>query len=96
MNLNQRLLVCESMLARLDAALAIADAESGCANAAELKMRTLLSRLEAEHQRRDSKSGVFTRPETRPRERTQRSRSANDNSRQGGAADLIPVVRYNG
>jgi hypothetical protein len=53
MNLSQRLLVCESVLARLDAALAFADEEIECTSAAEQQMRGLVSRLQAENERAD-------------------------------------------
>jgi hypothetical protein len=62
MNLSQGLLVCESVLARLDAALAFADEEIECTSAAEQQMRGLVSRLQIEDQLAASRIGPFTRP----------------------------------
>ena len=54
MNLSQGLLECESVLARLDAALAFADEEIECTSAAEQQMRGLVSRLQIEDQLAES------------------------------------------
>jgi hypothetical protein len=48
MNLDKKLLVCESMLARLDAAMASAEAEVVHSGALEDYLRRLLKNLEAE------------------------------------------------
>ena len=79
MNLHQGLLVCESMLARLDAAFAIADAETECTRAAEQRMRRLVSRLQVEQQPRNWQSRVFTRPETHVTLPLHTYRPANEN-----------------
>jgi len=55
MNLDQKLLVCEAMLARLDDACASAEAEVKHADALEQHMRGLLAHLEAEQSRLDEK-----------------------------------------
>jgi hypothetical protein len=51
MTLDQRLLVCESMLARLDAAMRSAEAEAVRASAFEDELRRLLGNLESEQAR---------------------------------------------
>jgi hypothetical protein len=53
MNLDKKLLVCESMLARLDAAMASAEAEVGYSSALEDYLRRLLENLDAEQARLD-------------------------------------------
>ena len=55
MNLDQKLLVCEAMLARLDEACASAEAEVKHADALEQHIRGLLANLEAEQARLDRK-----------------------------------------
>jgi hypothetical protein len=55
MNLDQKLLVCEAMLARLDAACASAEAEVQHAGALAQHIRRLLAHLEAEQSRLDRK-----------------------------------------
>jgi hypothetical protein len=55
MNLDQKLLVCEAMLARLDEACASAEAEVKHADALEQHIRRLLAHLEAEQSRLDEK-----------------------------------------
>ena len=55
MNLDQKLLVCEAMLARLDAACASAEAEVKHADALGQHIRRLLGNLEAEQARLDEK-----------------------------------------
>jgi hypothetical protein len=55
MNLDQKLLVCEAMLARLDAACASAEAEVKYAGALEEHIRGLLANLDAEQARLDQK-----------------------------------------
>src|SRR5688572_3434805 len=55
MNLDRKLLVCEAMLARLDAACASAEAEVKHAGALERHIRNLLAHLEAEQSRLDEK-----------------------------------------
>jgi hypothetical protein len=53
MNLEQKLLVCEAMLARLDAAMASAEAEVMHSSALEGHLRRLLDNLQAEQARLD-------------------------------------------
>ena len=53
MNLEQKLLVCEAMLARLDAAMTSAEAEVMHSSALEEHLRRLLDNLEAEQARLD-------------------------------------------
>jgi hypothetical protein len=55
MNLDQKLLVCEAMLARLDAACASAEAEVKHAGALEQHFGRLLAHLDAEQSRLDEK-----------------------------------------
>ena len=57
MNPNQWLADFESMLARLDAALNVADAEAACAKLAETRVEELLNRLERD-ERRDAEIAV--------------------------------------
>jgi hypothetical protein len=45
MNANQGLLVCDTVLARLDAALDLAALEVACSTAAEMRIRSMVSRL---------------------------------------------------
>jgi hypothetical protein len=45
MNANQGLLVCETVLARLDAALDLAALEVACSTAAEMRIQSMVSRL---------------------------------------------------
>jgi hypothetical protein len=45
MNTNQGLLVCDTMLARLDAALDLAALEVACSTAAEMRISGIVSRL---------------------------------------------------
>jgi hypothetical protein len=68
MNLHQRLLVCEAMLARLDVALARADAEMACAAAAERHMDSLVTRLRREHERTHAKIGLLPRTTRAPQD----------------------------
>ena len=51
MKTNQGLLVCESLMARLDVALDHAAAEAECTAAVEEQIRRLVSHLERAHQR---------------------------------------------
>ena len=53
MNLEQKLLVCETMLTRLDAAMASAEAEAMRSSALEGHLRGLLDNLTAEQARLD-------------------------------------------
>ena len=55
MNLDQKLLVCEAMVARLDAACASAEAEVKHAGALEQHIRGLLAHLDAEQSRLDER-----------------------------------------
>jgi hypothetical protein len=79
MNANQSLSVCESVLARLDAALQMADAEAKCASAAEQEIRGLVSRLLRGRERHDSEIDVSTAHEPHLRCFTQSDDAANDN-----------------
>ena len=45
MNANQGLLVCDTVLARLDAALDLAALEVACSTAAEMRIQSMVSRL---------------------------------------------------
>jgi hypothetical protein len=53
MNIEQKLLVCEAMLARLDAAMTSAEVEVTQSSALEDHLRRLLANLEAEQARID-------------------------------------------
>ena len=80
-NANQGLLACETVFARLDAALASANAEIECTRIAETRMRRLVSRLESEHGRPEQGIRALTRPELHFGSRSERNVPANDNPR---------------
>jgi hypothetical protein len=88
MNLNQRLLVCEAMLARLDAALAHADAEIACTAAVEKHMGALVTRLKREHESPNPMVGLPSGRE-RPTAPVPYTRAANENRRGTTSAKAI-------
>ena len=63
MNIGQKLLVCEAMLARLDAAMASAEAEVMHSSALEGHLRRLLDNLEAEQARLDRNIKAVAMPQ---------------------------------
>jgi hypothetical protein len=79
MNLDKKLLVCESMLARLDMALESAEAEVECSEALKDRVRSLLAHLKAEQERLDKELRKLTPTPSRRQEPVDIASVANEN-----------------